>query len=73
MIEWVGASTESREKSATAAAERASKSLQDLGIAEIAFSQKVKGLLLPRGGVNVTLILHGSDGRQIEKTITADR
>ena len=42
-------------------------------MAEISFSRKVKGLLLPRGGVNVTLILYGSDGRRIEKTITADR
>ncbi len=36
VIELVGASTESWEKAATAAVERASKSLQDLRIAEIA-------------------------------------
>ena len=36
VIELVGASTESWEKAATAAVERASKSLKDLRIAEIA-------------------------------------
>ena len=47
VIELVGTSSDSWEKAATAAVERASKSLEDLRIAEISVHQKDSLLTLP--------------------------
>jgi hypothetical protein len=42
-------------------------------IAEIPFSVKIERLTLAVGGVQVTIVLHATDGTRVEKTFSADR